>query len=205
MNSIYITLAVEDLLSEVVLRKIIEQVDTNFCVNVCLGRKGNGYLKKNINAFNYAAQKIPYLVLTDQDSVCNCPPRIIDSWFKTKVSPNMIFRVAVMEVEAWVLAHREEFSNFLGIPTIRIPNDVDTIENPKEFLVNLARKSRIRRLRDDLVPRDGSTASIGPDYNNRLSGFINDIWDVKVAINHSDSLNRVFLKLQNFEPVNQIV
>lgn len=199
MNSIYITLAVEDQLSEVILRKILEQVDTDFYVQACLGKRGNGYLKVNINKFNNAAKTIPFLVLTDQDSACNCPPKIINSWFQTAVSQNMIFRVAVMEVEAWILAHREEFSNFLGIPENRIPNDVDAIENPKDFLVNLARKSRIKRLKDDLVPRNGSSASIGPDYNSRLSGFINNVWDVKVAINHSDSLNRVFLKLQNFQ------
>jgi len=104
-----------------------------------------------------------------------------------------------MEVESWVLAHRDAFSQYLGIPVNRIPDNVDAIDNPKEFLVNLARRSRKRSLKDDLIPKNGSSASIGPDYNKRLSEFINNVWDATVAINHSDSLNRTFLKLQEFQ------
>lgn len=198
MSDIYITIAVEDLLSEVIVKRILEQVDKGFVVRACLGKKGNGYLRANISKFNNAAKNIPFLVLTDQDTALNCPPSIIGDWLSYGISSNMIFRVATMEVESWVLAHRYAFSDFLGISVNRIPNDVDTIENPKEFLINLVRKCRNKKLRDDLIPGVGSTASIGPDYNNRLSLFINDAWDVKEAINHSNSLRRTFKRINDF-------
>lgn len=68
MKDIYITLAVEDYLSEAVARQMLLQSDKNYCVINCLGRKGFGYLKTKINAFNVASKRLPFFVLTDQDS-----------------------------------------------------------------------------------------------------------------------------------------
>ena len=45
----------------------------------------------------------------------------------------------------------------------------DEIENPKQFLMQLAAKSRKREVREAIVPSPGSTASIGPDYNGKLN------------------------------------
>ena len=55
---IYITLAVEDSLSEAVARKILHQSDKNYHVTNCLGLKGSGYLKIKINSFNKAAKEL---------------------------------------------------------------------------------------------------------------------------------------------------
>ncbi len=81
-----------------------------------------------------------------------------------------------MEIESWIMAHREAFARFISVSVNRVPKNTDEIEKPKEFLLSLVRKFRSKRLREDIVPRAGSTASIGPDYNNRLSGFIQEQW-----------------------------
>jgi len=201
MKEIYLTLAVEDVLSEVVTRKLIEQTQKNYRVTQCLRKGGFGYLKSKINAFNKAATGLPFFVLTDQDSANECPPDKIENWLKQPRNPNLIFRIAVMEVESWVMADRKAFARFLSIPLTRIPRDTDSIPDPKEFLISLARKSRSSRLRADLVPPRGATSKQGPDYNNQLTRFVMGNWDAHAARNNSKSLNRAFVRLEEFKPV----
>ena len=198
MSSIFITLVVEDFLSEMVARKLLEQTGKNYCVTHCLRKGGSGYLKSKINAFNQAAIVSPFFVLTDQDS--GCPPDKITQWLERDCHPNLIFRIAVMEVESWVMGHREAFANFLSISPNNIPQDMDTVENPKQLLVSLARRSRSQRLRMDLAPAPGSTSTQGPDYNNRLAQFVQNHWNVRHAQQNSESLRRAFLHLQVFQP-----
>jgi hypothetical protein len=84
---------------------------------------------------------------------------------------------------------------------VRIPENTDAIADPKQFLVNLARRSRSTRLRDALIPLAGSTSQQGPDYNNRLADFIIAHWDVSIARAHSNSLDLAYSRLAAFEPV----
>jgi hypothetical protein len=70
MACISILVAVEDALSEAVIRKIIQCSDKNYLISRCLCRGGFGYLKKMINGFNNAAKTAPVLVLTDV-GICN--------------------------------------------------------------------------------------------------------------------------------------
>jgi hypothetical protein len=176
MNVIYIILAVEDSLSEVVARKILWQSDKKYHVTNCLGKKGFGYLKSKIKAFNKAAQKLPFFVLTDQDS--GCPPEKITNWLNCTPHSNLIFRIAVMEIESWVMADRKAIAKYLSISVDNFPHQIDEIADPKQFLISKAKKSKKRNLKEDIVPRKGSTAKIGPNYNACLSDFINSNWDV---------------------------
>jgi hypothetical protein len=188
MKELYITLAVEDYLSEAVARKLLVQVNSKYRVSQCLCKGGNGYLKAKINKFNQAAQFTPFFVLTDQDR--GCPPEKISRWLKQKASRYFIFRIAVMEVESWVMAHREAFAEFAGISLDCVPGRPDELEDPKRSLLALAARSRSSRLRADLIPAPGSTATVGPDYNNRLSEFIRTDWNVFEAAKNSESLHR---------------
>jgi hypothetical protein len=194
MTTIYITLAVEDSLSETVARKILKQSDKNYCVINCLGRKGFGYLKTKINKFNEASKQLPFFVLIDQDN--GCPPEKIDSWLKCKVNSNFIFRIAVMEIESWVMADRDSFLNFLVSLNLIYHIKWTKLPDPKQFFLNITKKTRKRRLKQDIIPIPGSTAKIGPDYNACISDFVRDRWNVHEAIRHSESLNRAFKKIQ---------
>jgi len=196
MSIIYITLAVEDSLSEAVARKLLHQSDKNYYVTNCLGGKGFGYLKTKINAFNKASRTLPFFVLTDQD--IGCPPEKIKTWLNCKPHPNLIFRIAVMEIESWVLADRQAIAKFLSVSASNFPYKTDELSDPKQFLLAKAKKSRKRSLKEDIVPKTGSTAKIGPNYNARLSDFIRNNWSVHRAIKCSESLSRAFNKLQKF-------
>jgi hypothetical protein len=197
-----INLAVEDVLSEEVITCIIEQSGRSFAIGTCYRRSGSGYLRKTIGGFNNAAKGTPFLVLTDLDNH-ECPPDLIRDWLPIPKHDNLIFRVAVREVEAWLLAHRGAFSEFLGISNDLVPISPDEEPDPKQCLINLARRSRKTALRRAIVPKDGSTAKIGPDYNGKLIGFLNNHWNVQEAAQNSPSLERALQSICNFAPVYQ--
>jgi len=194
--SIPINLAVEDDLSEAVLTKMLP---ARYDVGVCYKKGGFGYLKKKIRGFNDASNSMPFLVLTDLD-MGECAPVLIEEWLPVPVHHNLLFRVAVREVESWVLADHDRFAKFLGIRKTLVPVNVDTIDDPKEYLINLARGSRSRDLREDIVPAKGSTAKQGPGYNDRLVSFVREFWDPCEAMRNSPSLARTIRAVENFQP-----
>jgi hypothetical protein len=189
-------LAVEDKLSEAVSIKILE--DMGIIVNQRLGLKGKGYLQRKAQSLNQTARGFPVFMLTDQDSPSQCPARLIQSWLQGEQHPHFFLRVAVMEVESWVMADRQGFSNFLSIPLHRIPQDTDAIPQSKEYLVSLARFSRKTSLREEIVPTPGSTSKVGPGYNSRLGEFVRDHWNIESAASTSVSLRRTLARLNSF-------
>jgi hypothetical protein len=112
-----------------------------------LGLKGKGYLQSKAPSLNQTAKGFPVFMLTDQDAPGQCPPQLVQTWTKGERNVEFFLRVAVMEVESWVMADRKGFADFLSIPLNRIPEDTDVIPQPKEFLVSLARLSKKTRLR----------------------------------------------------------
>lgn len=186
-------LAVEDELSEAIAKRILN----SFAIKVTdtIRGGGNAYLREKAPELNRAANGRDIFLLTDLDSPKDCPPSLIHSWIKGPLHPRLIFRVAVMEVESWVIADRIGISNFLSIPIHRIPSTTDEILNPKEFLVSLARMSKKRKLRNDLIPQQGSKTPFGYGYNTRLSSFVRDHWDLERAATVSPSLKRTLDRL----------
>ena len=84
----------------------------------------------------------------------------------------MLFRVAVREIEAWLMADSEGLAQFLGVRRGRIHNDPESIADAKRTIVELGRLSRKREIREDLVPRPGSGRIVGPRYSSRLAEFV---------------------------------
>lgn len=175
------------ILSCAVALKILQYTQRPFTVGTCTSRGGFGYLKKTIRGFNHAAKGTPYLVLTDLDNAI-CPLALIQEWLPFPKHPHLLLRIAVREVEAWLLAHREAVAKFFGIRLKEIPITVEILPKPKQCLIELASKSRHRHLRKAIVPRSGSTAKVGRAYNDTLIDFVNEFWEVEVAMDHSPSL-----------------
>lgn len=202
-SPIPIYLAVEDELSKVLLSVLLKQISGDFIVVMIFERGGFGYLRKNIEKFNEAAKACPWIVLTDLDTE-ECAPLLIQKWLShAPKHPHLLFRVAVREVESWLLAHREAFAKVASIRLDTaeklIQTPTDQIPNPKEFLIQIVeRYSRSRDFRADIVPRRGSSAKVGPNYNGRLSEFVLGSWHVGKAMERSDSLRRTVLALRNF-------
>jgi hypothetical protein len=187
-------LAVEDALSDAVARAIVLYAKIAQ-VPRTIGLQGAGYLKNKAEGLNRSAGAGPILLLTDLDTDRRCPLDLIREWVPGPLHANFLFRVAVMEIESWILADRDACAALLRVPSTRIPSDTDSIPKPKEFLVSLARLSSVKRLREEFVPRHGSTAAVGPFYNSRLQEFVREKWNPERASAASLSLRRTLARL----------
>ena len=187
-----ISCAVEGSLDEAVLVRLIR--DVGGAPGPVYGRKGKALLRQKIQGYNNAARRTPWLVLVDLDHDAECAPPFRDEWLP-RPSPNMCFRIAVKEIEAWLLADPGHLARFLGVPLSSVPRGSELLDYPKEVIVNLARRSRRREIREDMVPRQGSGLSIGPAYSSRLIEFSQTLWRLRVAERNADSLRRCRLRI----------
>jgi len=198
MTHIPVNLATEDELSELTILSILAKIK-RYAVGTSYRRGGFGYLRRTIHGWNSAAKGVPFIVLTDLD-IHKCPSELINDWLPVGKHPNLIFRVAVREVESWLLADPLNLAEFLSVSERLIPAAPDTLANPKGTLVKLAASSRSKGIRDRIVPRRGSTAVQGPDYNGCLGSFVREQWDLNIARRNSPSLARAVDRLASFVP-----
>lgn len=161
------------------------------------GKRGSGYLEKNIRGFNKAAQGTHYLALVDfMDTRLSCPAEVITRWLPNR-SSYMLLRVVVRELESWILADRANMAKFLRIDIAKVPMHPEEIQNPKQTLINLARGSRSKRVRSALVPDKQSTAQVGKLYTSEAVRFIENHWDVENARRLAPSLDRCLRQLES--------
>ncbi|MEK6672058.1 MAG: hypothetical protein AABY42_01095 [Nitrospirota bacterium] len=187
---------IEDELHLNVLTRVLNSFQQKYTINRIFGKKGKNFIKDNLRAYNQAASISPYLVLVDLDRG-ECPLIIIKNWFTFTKSDNLLFRIAVREAEAWLLSDRDNFASFMGVSRDKIDLNPENIPDPKEYIINLARKSRKRKIKEDLVPE--GKASVGRNFNTCLSDFVLNHWDIKNAKMASKSLERLVIALNNFD------
>jgi len=178
---------------EAVLRRLVEHVGGQ--TGTVYGRKGKSYLRQRIGGFNQAARYSPWVVVVDLNAEADCAPALCAKWLPDPAS-SLCFRVAIREVEAWLLADGETLARFLGVARDFVPNDPESLVRPKEAMVRLGRRSRKRAIRKDMVPRRGSGRAVGPAYTSRLIEFASTEWRPAVAAARSDSLTRAIGCLQ---------
>jgi hypothetical protein len=196
MHIIPLNLVFEDQVSEFVMIKLAEYTK-KFYISYSFTEGGFGYIKKNIRGWNQAAKGCPFFILTDLDK-SECAPMLIKEWLQQEKHPNLIFRVAVKEVEAWLLSDIEGFSKFSGVPVANFVEEVEAIADAKNELLRLIKRSKKRYLKEDILPKD-DFAKIGPNYNERLCDFIINHWSIERAIKRSDSLKKALAQLSNFK------
>ena len=192
-----IIIAVEDELSGAVMSRLISFSGRNFIINRIFNARGNARLKDGMTKFREASRVLPHIVLTDLDR-CPCPPVLLGNWNANQLPPQLLFRIAVREVEAWLLADREGIAEFLHIDVSKVPHAPEAEDDPKRTLINLARKSRKRRLSQEIVPEVGSSAKIGPLYNIHFVNFVNTRWDIEQACSYAPSLARTLSRISTF-------
>lgn len=195
-----IYLAVEDDLSEWVARRALAVRPAGYAIGAVFSQGGFGYLKKHAPAFNNAAKRCPFLLLTDLDR-CLCPPLLIDEWLGRPKHPHLLLRVAVREVESWLLGDPAGFSAFLGLRTRFDLDNPENLVDPKQELLKLAINSPRRSIREALTWKDEASGRLsqGPDYNATLAKFVTTNWSIKKARHKCHSLDRLFLALERIE------
>lgn len=193
-----VTLGVEDGLSESIAKRLIAEYAPNVEVLETLGLRGNHQLRQSLRRLNeIATHQRPVLVLTDLDQPQSCPPALLMDWTQgLTISPQLTIRVAVLEVEAWLLADRAGIARWLSVAVSRVPYNPDGIADPKRTLIELANRSRNRDLREAIVPRHGTgTHRTGPGYNQRASEFAMQDWNTEDARTISPSLDRAIIRI----------
>ena len=117
---------------------------------------------------------------------------LVNAWLPAR-SPQMRFRVAVRQVEAWLLADADRFSTFFGVRRGRVPDHPDEVLDPKDKVVALVAGSTKPAIKADMVPRPGSGRRVGPAYAARLIEFVTreeNGWRLDHAASASPSLRR---------------
>ena len=181
----------EDTLIEQAAQKVIAVENPNLTVSSLMGRKGFSYFQSRVGQIRKSATSLKFLVFLDGDELgATCPSDAINHWFQTREPENVHIRFAFHEVESWLLADKHNLAAFLNISAQAIPPVGDKVQNTKELLVRLARRSRTREIVQDLVPPSGFSSTVGPAYNARLSEFIQKRWDVRAAAAGNESLAR---------------
>lgn len=182
-------MATEDRLSEAVALRLLAEFPA-ITVGACIRRNGNGYLRHRIPAFSAMARHAPVLVLTDLDTAI-CPATLRRDWMRRAPHPRgLLLRVAEREIESWLLADHEAMVALIGAPVRkRLPDQPDTLADPKAFLLNLVKKAG-RDVRWDILPEAGAIASKGLGYNDRLCDLVRTCWQPQRAAPRSPSLHR---------------
>lgn len=96
--------------------------------------------------------------------------------------------------EAWLLADRDGFAEYFGVPQADVPLSPEDLRHPKHTVLSLCTRSRSRDIRNDLVTKDGRT---GPLYVSRINEFARTRWDVEAASATSESLRRAVDRIRN--------
>lgn len=196
-QSLEVALVVEDVLSLAVMAKVLEHTGRGYSVVRPLIGRGVDNIRESISKYRNASRVLAHVILVDLDNV-PCAALLRQQWGVDTLPHAMLFRVAVREVEAWILADRAGFANFAAIPKSKVPQAPETLTDPKQTLINLVRQSRSRRLSAEIVPAQGMSMSKGPLYNERLGQFVRDKWDVAAAMQIAPSLQRTVDRLQHF-------
>ena len=189
-----VLLVVEDILQEVVLRKLLQTYRKDINIVSVSGKCGNMYIKENLKTFNVASQYLPHVVITDLDQK-TCAPQLIRDWINFDIHKKMLFRIAEKEIDAWLLSDRESFAKLMNIPVNKIPLNTQEIADPKQYIINLARKSR-KRIIKDIIP--AGTGRQGPAYNIVLQRFVYEQWSAEKAANCNESLRKTIDRLKEF-------
>ena len=194
MPSVYV--ATEGVTDTAVVRRICSDLGVDI-VEV-YGQEGKDQLNQRLHGYNEAARRWPWLVLRDLNSDADCAS-LLSHGLLPDPAPHMVFRLAVREVESWLLADRDAFAQFFFVHVQRITEAPESIPDPKRHLVDIVRRSRSRQMRDDIVPREGSGRSVGPGYSARITDFVETAWSPTTASLRSDSLRRCVNRLSLVE------
>jgi hypothetical protein len=216
-----VAIAIEDALSEVVWGCVIKHARRDLTISArypetelpggrhnprnvreARGLSGFGQLRVRLPAFNHAAASgEPFFVLADLDVHAQCPGQVLPLWMPNiRRSRNLVFRVAVREVEAWLLADKVNFADFLAVDPAHLPGRIELVTDPKLEIVRLARLSTSADVVNDLVPRLGSTAEVGRLFERSLLTFARHHWNIDEAARHSRSLRRALRAIVRFKP-----
>lgn len=190
MAGVHISGAVEGPTDEAVLRTIVRA--RGAIVHRVHVQHGKPNLRRALPGYNDAAKRSPWFIVVDLDDECPCASMLVHAWLPVP-SPQMRFRVAVRQIEAWLLADADRFSMVFGVRRGQVPDTPDELDDPKGTVLSLVAASKKSAIKADMIPRPGSGRRVGPAYAARLIEFVTrgeGGWRLEHAAAASPSLRR---------------
>lgn len=189
-------IVVEGVLEAPAARRLLDAAGWDHTGVEPLVQGGSVAFWENAPRYNEAAKHVgPVLGLTDLDTH-PCASGLIGERLRAACHPSFLLRIAVRELESWLLADAPAWARYLGVSEALVPSRPDVLEDPKQSLVNLVRRSRKRGIREDIVPEAGRPGPVGPGYTPRMSEFIARHWVPERAAQRSPSLARALSALE---------
>ena len=128
MNGVVpVSIVVEGQSDVAVVERILAMVECS--VGAVYGRKGKADVDRSLPGYNNAARFAPWIALRDLDADAPCAPQLARASLPHP-SPWMRFRIAVREMESWLLADPEALSTYLKVSRALIPGQPETLPDP---------------------------------------------------------------------------
>lgn len=206
MTDVYCFAYVEDAPGDAIVRKLVSTRNFRSSHRLVLRKgfpavmRGRDAIRSKCEAFlNMAKSGSHTFILTDLDAA-ECACALIRDWFAipqgdpVNLPSQCIFRVAVREVESWVLADHEAWAEYIGIPAGNFSMYPDQLDNPKGHLLDVVRRKGKKKIHREMLPK--GSAHIGPRYNEVLCDFVDSLWAPGRAAEKSPSLDRAIEALK---------
>lgn len=189
----------EDVLCCSLGEKIVETLlPAKKLAGVAIDARGITKLAPSLPRYAEQAQYVqPVFCIADTDG--KCPVELARKWRPLHAPRDFVFRLAVTEIESWILADRTGFSSYFRTVTNKIPANVDEVVDPKLLVLNLISKSKRRLFRDEMVSST-DLSKRGSGYNIHLKDFVKNKWVLQNALDHSPSLRRAISNLEELNP-----
>jgi len=188
-------LVVEGYLDGVASRKLLRSLDIETHGVSMVDKGGRRPFWKDVRKYNSASEQTPVWGLADLEKD-PCPSGLIQKHVKGWPHRNFVLRIAEPMLESWLLADRQRLAAFLGVRVSQVPTHPEKDPNPKQRIVQLARISSRREIRQDLIPNPGSGGIVGPGYTSRMEEFISAYWEPERAAKCSQSLRRAIAAIR---------
>lgn len=187
----------EDQLCCALAEAIILQAKKEAVIQQTIIANGCAPFKAMIEKMNNIAKNVmPVLMLADADQA-PCVVTQRNAWIPAHPAPRFSLRLIVREAEAWILADHEGLSKFALLSPALMQRLPDEIDDPKQELLRLIRRSKRRDLKDEMLPRKASTSPVGLGYNIHLTQFVREYWSAERAMERSPSLARSIPRIVN--------
>lgn len=159
-----------------------------------INKKGVEKLKASLPRYvNQAKHVQPVICIADTDGQCAALLR--QAWLPHDVPNAFQLRLAVTEAESWLLADHEAVVNAWGVPISKLPRAPDTELDPKLVVLDLAKRSRVRLVRREVVSESDPTKP-GTGYNQHVCQLAREHWSAQRAAERSPSLARAIRRVK---------
>lgn len=199
----------EDEATRAVIERLIKDYAPQLNILRHLPARGS-MVKVSIEKFNVMANSYPVILLTDLDDEPCAPIGKNKLLNGIDQSQDFVVNLAVDEVEAWLMADKEGFARYFGIPVSSMPNSELQKMSGRKALPELSvpvksswylthqliQQSSNAEKRAQVAVSPSDKNCKGKEYNTAIVPFVREHWNPEVARQASDSLNRMIVRLQ---------